>query len=241
MKPKRIKLTPIEEKIDVLLVESGRYLQTYRAIDALRVLNQALALVEGNEVKWQVKVPVYRDMGQALYQQGQFDQAMQFFVKSYETAEDGNSKASVAGEIAGYYLQADNKSAAMDYAQKALETATASELLAETFQIKGGIAILEGDYPKALELMNKAAAYAEKSHCITQLAMIIMDISVIFMKMDRKETALSEIYRAERYVKGCHNLDLYLRCAIRRAKILYSMGRDEDARKLVCALDEQKC
>ena len=104
----------------------------------------------------------------------------------------------------------------------------------------GGIAIEDGDYPKGLELMNKAAEKAEQAHCLTELAMIIMDISVIFSKMGRLETALSEIYRAERYVKECRNWDLYLRCAIRRAKILYRMGRDEEAKKLVCALEEHK-
>ena len=138
-------------------------------------------------------------------------------------------------------MQAGNKVAAIEYAEKALKTATAPELLSRPYQIKGGIAIEEGDYPKALELMNKAAELAEENHCVTDLAMIIMDISVVYMKMGRKETALSEIYRAERYVKECRNLNLYMRCAIRRAKILYSMGKDEEAKKLVCALEEQKC
>lgn len=241
MENKRVELTPIEKEIDVLLVKSCRYLQTYRSIEALRVLNQAQVMVEENEVKWQVKAALYRNKGQAFYQQGQFDEAMQSFIQSYDIAEDGNDKAAAAGIIAGYYLQAGNKTAAMEYADRALNTATAPELFSQPYQIKGGIAIVEGDYPKALELMNKAAALAEDSHCIAELAMIIMDISVIFMKMGRKKTALSEIYRAERYVKESRNLDLYMRCAIRRAKILYSMGKDEEAKKLVCALDEQKC
>lgn len=241
MENKRIELTPIEEEIDTLLAKSGFYLQTYRAIDALNVLRQALSLVEINAVKWQVKAAVYRNMGQALYQQGQFDEAMRFFILSYDVLEDGNDKAAAADVIAGYYFQADNNSAAMEYAEKALATVTAPELKSRPYHIQGAIALKEGDFPKALELMNKAAELAEESHGITDLAMIIMDISVVFMKMGRKETALSEIYRAERYVKECHNLDLYMRCAIRRAKILYSMGKDEEAKKLVCALEEQKC
>ena len=69
--------------------------------------------------------------------------------------------------------------------------------------------------------------------------MIIMDISAIYMKMGLNETALSEIYRAERYVKECRNLDLYRQCAIRSAKILYMMGKDEEAKRLVMAIDEQ--
>ena len=236
-----IELTPIEKEIDALLGKSGFYLQTYRAIDAQKVLIVALDMIENNEVKWQVKAAVYRNMGQALYQQGSFDEAMKFFNQSYDVPEDGNDKAAAAGLIAGYYLQAGNKVAAIEYAEKALKTATAPELLSRPYQIKGGIAIEEGDYPKALELMNKAAELAEENHCVTDLAMIIMDISVVYMKMGRKEIALSEIYRAERYVKECRNLDLYMRCAIRRAKILYSMGKDEEAKKLVCALEEQKC
>lgn len=235
-----IELTPLEKEIDILLAESGFYLQTYRAIDAERVLKQALDKVETNEVQWQVKAAVYRNMGQSLYQMGRFDEAMLFWIKSYEVIEEGDDKAAAAGLIAGYYLQEGKKTEALKYADKALQTAKAPELMSRPYQIQGGVAIEDGDYPKALELMNKAAELAEESHCITDLAMIIMDISVIFMKMGYKETALSEIYRAERYVKECRNLDLYMRCAIRRAKILYAMGKDNEAKMLICALEEQK-
>ena len=235
-----IELTPIEKEIDVLLGKSMFYLQTYRAIDAQNVLRQAMSIIESNEVQWPLKAAAYRNMGQALFQMGYIDDAMKFFLMSYEVIVDGDDKAAAAGLIAGYYLQDGKKQEALEFAEKALQTAKAPELLSRPYQIKGGVAIEEGDYKKALELMNKAASLAEESHCITDLAMIIMDISVIFMKMGRKETALSEICRAERYVKECRNPDLYLRCAIRRAKILYAMGKDEDAKKLVCALEEQK-
>lgn len=235
-----IELTPFEKEIDALLAKAGFYLQTYRAIDAESVLRQALDKVENNDVQWQVKAAVYRDMGQAQFQMGRFDAAIGFFARSYEVIEDGDEKASVAGLMAGYFLQEGKRQEALDYADKALKTAKAPELRSRPYQIQGGVALEEGDYHKALELMNKAAEQAEESHCITALAMILMDISVIFMKMGRNETALSEIYRAERYVKECRNLDLYIRCAIRRAKILYSMGKDEEAKKLICALEEQK-
>lgn len=236
-----IELTPVEKEIDSLIGKSGFYLQTYRAIDAEHVLNPALDMVENSDVKWQVKGAVFRNMGQALFLDGHFDEAMRFFIKSHEVIEDGDDKAAVAGLIARYYLQEKNKQKALEYAEKALMTAKAPELKSGPYQIQGGVAIEDGDYTKALELMNKAAELAEESHCLTDLAMIIMDISVIFMMMGRKETALSEIYRAERYVKECHNPDLFMRCAIRRAKILYAMGKDEDAKKLICALEEQKC
>lgn len=235
-----IELTPIEKEIDFLLGKSGFYLQTYRAIDAEYVLRQALDKAENNDVQWQVKAAVYRNMGQAMFQMGRIDEAMRFFTQSYDVIEDGDDKAAAAGLIAGYYLQEGKKKEALEYADKALQTAKAPELMSRPYQIQGGVAIEDGDYLKALELMNKAAELAEEGHCITDLAMILMDISVIFMKMGRKETALSEIYRAERYVKESRNIDLFMRCAIRRAKILYAMGKDEEAKKLICALEEQK-
>ena len=234
-------LTLIEKQIDQLLGQSAFYLQTYRALDALTVLQKAQALAEGAEVRPPIRAVIYRNMGQALFQTGRFNDAMGFFIRSYDTFEDDNDKAAAAGLIAGYYLQEGKKQDAQEYADKAIKLARAPELMAHPYQIMGGIAIEEGNYPKALELMNKAAEKAEQAHCLTDLAMIIMDISVIFVKIGKLETALSEIYRAERYVKECRNWDLYLRCAIRRAKILYKMGKDEDAKNLVCALEEQKC
>lgn len=234
-------LTLIEKQIDQLLGQSAFYLQTYRALDALTVLQKAQALADGAEVRPPIRAVIYRNMGQALFQTGRFNDAMGFFIRSYDTFEDDNDKAAAAGLIAGYYLQEGKKQDAQEYADKAIKLARAPELMAHPYQIMGGIAIEEGNYPKALELMNKAAEKAEQAHCLTDLAMIIMDISVIFVKIGKLETALSEIYRAERYVKECRNWDLYLRCAIRRAKILYKMGKDEDAKNLVCALEEQKC
>ena len=234
-------LTLIEKQIDQLLGQSAFYLQTYRALDALTVLQKAQALADGAEVRPPIRAVIYRNMGQALFQTGRFNDAMGFFIRSYDTFEDDNDKAAAAGLIAGYYLQEGKKQDAQEYADKAIKLARVPELMAHPYQIMGGIAIEEGNYPKALELMNKAAEKAEQAHCLTDLAMIIMDISVIFVKIGKLETALSEIYRAERYVKECRNWDLYLRCAIRRAKILYKMGKDEDAKNLVCALEEQKC
>lgn len=234
-------LTLIEKQIDQLLGQSAFYLQTYRALDALTVLQKAQALADGAEVRPPIRAVIYRNMGQALFQTGRVNDAMGFFIRSFETFEGDNDKAAAAGLIARYYLQEGKKQDAQEYVDKAIKLAEAPELMAHPYQIMGGIAIEEGNYPKALELMNKAAEKAEQAHCLTDLAMIIMDISVIFVKIGKLETALSEIYRAERYVKECRNWDLYLRCAIRRAKILYKMGKDEDAKNLVCALEEQKC
>lgn len=240
MNTSQIELSPVEKEIAELLQKSGFFLQTYRAIDALNVLKEATNRVESNEVQWQLKATVYRNMGQALFQQGQAAEAMDYLIKSYEVLEDGDDKAAAAGLIAGNYLREGNKMEAEKYAEKALQTATAPELMAGPYQIKGGIAVLDGDYPKAIELMTKAAEMAESAHCLTDLSMIILDLSTIYMKMEKPEIALSEVFRAERYVKECRNLDLYIRCAIRRAKILYMMGKDEEAKALILALDDQK-
>ena len=235
-----IELSPLEKEIDKLIGKSNFYLQTYRAIDALNVLQQACELMTNKKVKWQVKAAVYRNLGQAYVEMGKKQDGINSFIQSYEYIEDDNDKAAAAGLIAGYYLREGNKEKALEYADKALQTAKAPELLAQPYQIQGGVEILNGNYAKAIELLTKAAEQAEKAHCLTDVAMFIMDISAVFVKMGKLETALSEIYRAERYVKECRNLDIYVRCAIRRAKILYLMGRDEEAKRLVMALDDQK-
>lgn len=238
--PEKIELSPIEKDVDHILKKAGFYIQTYRSIEALHILDKALEIVENNNVNWRVKSAVYKDYSQAHIQLGKMDDGLVFLIRSYEIIEDGNDKAAVAGLIAKYYLQEGNLQKAAEYSDKALKTATASELLSLPYQIQGGIALEDSNYLKAIELMNKAAELAENSHCLTELAMIIMDLSTIFIMMGKSETALSEICRAERYVKESRNLDLYMRCTIRKAKILYSMKKDEEAKKLIIALDEQK-
>lgn len=235
-----INFSPSEKKIDDLLKESFFYLQTYRAIDAKNVLLQAQELMNKSEVQSPVKAVVLKNLGQVYIQMGNIQEGIRYFVESYQCIEDDNDKAAVAGMIAGYYLREGNHQKALEFADKALETVTAPELHAMPYQIQGEVAGREGNYTKAIALFNKAAELAEKAHCLTDVAIYIMDLSAVYMKMGMLETALSEVYRAERYVKECRNLDLYMHCAIRRAKILYMMGMDEEAKTLIMALDEQK-
>ena len=240
MKDEIIDLTAIDQKINALLYKAGYYLQTYRAIDALNVLAEAHRMMDGQEVHWRVRTAVLRNTGQAYIQLGQFENGLGCFAQSYDIIEDGDDKAAAAGLLAGYFLRDGRMDEAMKWADKALETATEPDLKAGPYQIKGGIAAEEGNYPKAIELLNKAAAYAEESHCLTDLAVILSDIATVFDRMGKSEIALSEMFRAERYAKESRNLDLMFRFAVRRAKLMYKMGKDEEAKALIMTLDEQK-
>lgn len=235
-----IDLTPLEQKINALIFKAGYFIQTYRALDALNVLAEAHRKMDGQEVHWRVRTAVLKNTGQAYIQLGQFEKGLACFAQSYDIIEDENEKAGAAAHLAGYFLREGRLDEAMKWAEKALETATYPDLKAGPYQIKGGIAVEEGDYPKAIEQLNKAAAYAEKSHCLTDLATIISDLATVFMLMGKLETALSEMFRAERYAKESRNLDLMFRFAVRRAKLMYKMGKDGEAKALIMTLDEQK-
>lgn len=235
-----IDLTPLEQKINALIFKAGYFIQTYRALDALNVLAEAHRKMDGQEVHWRVRTAVLKNTGQAYIQLGQFEKGLACFAQSYDIIEDENEKAGAAAHLAGYFLRDGRLDEAMKWTEKALETATYPDLKAGPYQIKGGIAVEEGDYPKAIELLNKAAAYAEKSHCLTDLATIISDLATVFMLMGKLETALSEMFRAERYAKESRNLDLMFRFVLRRAKLMYKMGKDGEARALIMTLDEQK-
>lgn len=240
MKDEIIELTPLDQEINALLYKAGYYLQTYRAIDALNVLSEAHRMMNGQSVHCRIRTAVLKNTGQAYIQLGQFEKGLACFAQSYDIIEDDDDKAAAAGLLAGYFLRGGRMDEAMKWADKALETATEPDLKAGPYQIKGGIAAEEGDYTKAIELLNKAAAYAEESHCLTELAVIISDIAAVFDRMGKSETALSEMFRAERYAKESRNLDLMFRFAVRRAKLMYKMGKDEDAKALIMTLDEQK-
>lgn len=235
-----MELNVVEKEIDGLLGKTGFYLQTYRSLDAFNLLQQAEGRMAGNDVQLPVKTAVYRLMADCQIQMGNMEEGVNYLIKCYDCTEDDDNKAAAAGLISTYYLQLGKKKEALEYAEKAISTAKAPELQSRPYQIQGAIAGNDGDYLKAIELMTKAAEMAEQAHCLTDLAMIIMDMSAVFVKMGKLETALSEVYRAERYVKESRNFDLFQRCAIRRAKILYKMGRDEDAKNLIVTLDEQK-
>lgn len=241
MKDEIIDLTVLDQKINARLYKAGYYLQTYRAIDALNVLAEAHRMMEGQKVHWRVRTAVLKHTGQAYIQLGNFEKGLACYAQSYDIIEeDDDDKAAAAGLLAGYFLRGGRMDEAMKWADKALETAKEPDLMAGPYHIKGGIAAEGGDYPKAIELLNKAAAYAEESHCLTDLAVTISDIAAVFDRMGKSEIALSEMFRAERYAKESRNLDLMFRFVVRRAKLMYKMGKDEEAKALIMTLDEQK-
>ena len=240
MKSNIVDYTKKEQEILDLLKEASFYLQTYRSIDALNVLHRAEELMKADEVIGRLKAPIYKNLGEAYIQMGQIDNAMNYMKQAYDSLVDGNDKEAIAGIMATYYLRGRNTKEALFYADKALNMSTAPELKSMPYRIMGTISLIDGDRQKAIDLMNKAAEIAEQTHCLTDLAMTIMDISAIFLEMGMLETALSEVYRAERYVKESRNLDLYIRCAIRRAKILFKMKKDDEAKALIMAIDEQR-
>ena len=241
MKDEIIDLTVLDQKINARLYKAGYYLQTYRAIDALNVLAEAHRMMEGQKVHWRVRTAVLKHTGQAYIQLGNFEKGLACYAQSYDIIEeDDDDKAAAAGLLAGYFLRGGRMDEAMKWADKALETAKEPDLMAGPYHIKGGIAAEGGDYPKAIELLNKAAAYAEESHCLTDLAVTISDIAAVFDRMGKSEIALSEMFHAERYAKESRNLDLMFRFVVRRAKLMYKMGKDEEAKALIMTLDEQK-
>ena len=134
-----------------------------------------------------VLTPLEQDINALLYKAG-------YYLHTYRAIDALNV-------LAGYFLRDGRLEEAMKWADKALETVTEKELMAGPYQIKGGIAAAQGDYPKAIELLNQAAAYAEEAHCLTDLAMAISDLAAVYNEMGRMEIALSEMFRAERYAK----------------------------------------
>lgn len=235
-----IQYSPIEKQINEKLQQNRILLQTYRGIEAIANLQEPLTMIEKETIRWDVKAAVYRDLGLAYEQIGQWEEGLKYMVKSYEAMEDPNHKAAAAGMVADKYWRLGKKEEALFYAQKDLELAVSPDLKSFPYQIKGAVAESEGNYSKAIEFFNEGARLAEAANCLTDLAMIIVDISAVYMRMGLMETALSEVYRAERYVKENRNLDLYYHCAIRRAHILYMLGREQEAKELIIALDNQK-
>ncbi len=142
-----LELTPIERKIDLLLRKSAYYLQTYRGIEAQNVLLEAHRMIEGQSVHWRVRTAVLKNTGQAYIQLGQYEKGLACFAQSYDIIEDGDDKAAGAGHLAGYFLRDGRLDEALKWADKALETATEPDLKAGPYQIKGGIAAEEGNYP----------------------------------------------------------------------------------------------
>ena len=63
-------------------------------------------------------------------------------------------------------------------------------------------------------------------------------LAEVLFQMGLKNNALSELVRTEMYAKRTRQLQQYLRVLIKKAQLLYRMGRKDEAEQVVLTIPE---
>ena len=106
------------------------------------------------------------------------------------------------------------------------------------YYIKGKIHLKKGDHKAALEEFTSSAKEANRMHLpYGEIAATIYVAEVLF-QLGLKHNALSEIVRIEMYAKRTRQLQQYIRVLIKKAQLLYHMGRKDEAEQVVITIPE---
>ena len=106
------------------------------------------------------------------------------------------------------------------------------------YYIKGKIHLKKGDHKAALEEFTSSAKEANRMHLpYGEIAATIYVAEVLF-QLGLKHIALSEIARIEMYAKRTRQLQQYLRVLIKKAQLLYLIGRKDEAEQVVLTIPE---
>lgn len=109
---------------------------------------------------------------------------------------------------------------------KAIEYANLCEckgLVLEPLRFKSWIARCRNDYETAIKILNEAARIADELHINSELSIVVCQIADVLSISGKKNLALSEYYRAERYAHEGGDYDFYCRVVIHRLAMMFEL------------------
>lgn len=183
-------------------------------------------------------IPRYYDLYAHLYElAGKHENQLQMCVKAIEKAKDALQRSRCCCIMAECLYSLQRYSEALAYCDKAIKAADEVDqndgFKTAPLFLKGKIAYRSGDYDKAIEYYNEDAYYAESINMPAEYAIAIWSISKVYEKVGKYEIALNEMFRAERYAKESHNYNFYCKIMLHRANLLFTMGKDADAKHAI--------
>ncbi len=115
-----------------------------------------------------------------------------------------------------------------------------TKFCAEPMRIKGDIYYKQGMYDKAIHYLNEAAYYAEQNKLYADLGSALAQQGDCFRKIHKPELALSIYLKAETYFRDCHNYYYYSSVLLRRVDLMFELGLDDKARKIISQYVNEK-
>ena len=217
-----------------------RYFRGGQFVDAEReVLRLRKEMEEDADVPKELLCDVYYKLYHLAWIKKDKENAFKFAEKAIELHPSNEAKVQIYGNLAMNTLQQELLDDAMGYVEKGLSllpenTSTTWYL----YLIQGKIHLKKSDLEAALEDFTSSAKEANRMHLpYGEIAATIYVAEVLF-QLGLKHNALLEIVRIEMYAKRTRQLQQYLRVLIKKAQLLYRMGRKDEAEQVVLTIPE---
>ena len=217
-----------------------QYMINGQFVDAEReVLRLRQEMEEDADVPKELLCDVYYKLYHLAWIKKDKENAFKFAEKAIELHPSVEGKLQIYSNLATNALQRNLLNEANQYVEKC------EGLLSENtpttwyvFYLKGKIQLKKGDQKAALEEFTSSAKEANRMHLpYGEIAATICVAEVLF-QMGLKNNAMSEIVRMELYAKRTRQLQQYLRVLIKKAQLLYRMGRKDEAEQVVITIPE---
>jgi tetratricopeptide (TPR) repeat protein len=167
------------------------------------------------------------------------ENAFKFAEKAIELHSSNEAKVQIYANLAMNALQRELLDDAMEYVEKG-----SSLLMGNTtttwylYLIKGKIQLKKGDLDAALLDFTTSTKEANRLHLPHgEIAANICVAETLYL-MGLKNNALSEIVRMELYAQRTMQLQQYLRVLIKKAQLLFRMGRNEEAERVILTIPD---
>ena len=144
-----------------------------------------------------------------------------------------HDKCVIYQRLTGYSIQKEDLDIATRYLELCEKYARDENLQIDIYRTKGVLLFRKRQLDEAREALYKALTEAEAKNQRVQCCYINMYLADVYKEMGKHELAFNYLATAEQVACECHNIDLLYKCTIREAKMLYSLGRDADAKKMI--------
>ena len=140
-------------------------------------------------------------------------------------------------ELTVHAIQKEKLEQASEYITKSLEYADTDEQKAYSYKYCAVLNLRQHNPNEALSQYMQAAYYAEEAQMNTFIPFIYIELVNVWYELGKTEIALNNAEKAIQLAQKSGQYSIYIRAKVKKAQLLYHLGRDFDAKKEVLDIE----